>query len=550
MTNEKPLKMNESQGEELVERDDDAIEILDTDTPTVPFKFSKKATTDDIVNIDADLIDMDSFHYLNKHSLVKAIVYMIKSVDQLNKDLSSVVLSRKGTDKVVQETVDTGSQWNGVCEQNKCIDTNPVCKDSDLLSKQVVQLNDILNDFQSNLLKSVDEKLSVVDTKISEAVTQLSGNGHIKSFAEVAEKASKHVENIAKSTISNVESVAKHSIDIVNVKNSASTTSKEDSFDNCNTREGTNSSFATTDVFLSTATTLNLSDSNNGDHVMVLTPVNPSNVYVVSKLDSVKTTIRNKLKKIPFEFINDKSKTGKIALRFPSLSIYNEADKAIDNSFLASVDYESKKAKKMLPKITLKGVPGYLLRNVDVSNLNESQIFDAKKQLLISQIKDKNPCIKTLISAGHTFEIVFISSHSNHYNDISIGLKVSPLVRSKILSEQSGYVYVGSKRCLFSDRFNIGQCYHCQLLGHKSQNCPDKDENSTCLYCMGNHRSNVCTLKNQTEKHCCAKCHNSNFEEDKKNYKSHNSASPDCPVYVRECQRLANITDFTSKNIL
>ena len=139
--------MDESQGEELVERDDDAIEILDTDTPAVPFRFSKKATTDDIVNIDADLIDMDSFHYLNKHSLVKAIVYMIKSVYHLNKDLSSVVLSRKGTDKVVQETVDTGSQWNGVCEQTKWIDTNPVCKDSDLLSKQVEQLNDILNDF-------------------------------------------------------------------------------------------------------------------------------------------------------------------------------------------------------------------------------------------------------------------------------------------------------------------------------------------------------------------------------------------------------------------
>ena len=84
----------------------------------------------------------------------------------MNKDLSSVVLSRKGTDKVVQKTVDTGSQWNGVCEQNKCIDTNPVCEDSDLLSKQVVQLNGILNDFQSNLLKSVNEKLSVVDTKI------------------------------------------------------------------------------------------------------------------------------------------------------------------------------------------------------------------------------------------------------------------------------------------------------------------------------------------------------------------------------------------------
>ena len=53
--------------------------------------------------------------------------------------------------------------------------------------------------------------------------------------------------------------------------------------------------------------------NDNGNHVMVLTPVNPSNVYVVSKLDSIKT----------FELINDKSKTGKIALRFPSLSIYN-----------------------------------------------------------------------------------------------------------------------------------------------------------------------------------------------------------------------------------
>ena len=42
-------------------------------------------------------------------------------------------------------------------------------------------------------------------------MTQLSGNGHIKPFAE---KTSKHVENIAKSTISNVESVAKGHVQI------------------------------------------------------------------------------------------------------------------------------------------------------------------------------------------------------------------------------------------------------------------------------------------------------------------------------------------------
>ena len=77
MTNEKPLKMNESQGEELVERDDDAIEILDTDTPTVPFKFSKKATTDDIVNIDADLIDIIYYLLFIIYYLLFIIYYLL-----------------------------------------------------------------------------------------------------------------------------------------------------------------------------------------------------------------------------------------------------------------------------------------------------------------------------------------------------------------------------------------------------------------------------------------------------------------------------------------
>ena len=127
---------------------------------------------------------------------------------------------------------------------------------------------------------------------------------------------------------------------------------------------------------------------------------------------------------------------------------------------------------------------------------------------------------------------------------------MSPLIRSTILSEQNGYIFIGSKRCLFSDRFDISQCYHCQLLGHISSNCPNKDKDSTCLYCMGNHRSVTCLLKNQHDKHCCAKCNNSATDNDSSDFKSHNSSSPDCPVYVRECQRLANITEYESKNVM
>ena len=154
-----------------------------------------------------------------------------------------------------------------------------------------------------------------------------------------------------------------------------------------------------------------------------------------------------------------------------------------------------------------------------------------------------------MVTAGHTFQVVFISSRPQG-DELTIGLKVSPLIRSTVLSEQNGYIFIGSKRCLFSDRFDVGQCYHCQLLGHSSDKCPKKDGHSTCLYCMGPHRSNTCTFKNQVEKHCFSKCYESAIDDDAKNYKSHNSASPDCPVYLRECQRLANITDFSSKNVL
>ena len=513
----------------------DANSTLEISYDKVPLKFTKSNTTDDIVNVDADLIEFDSFQYVKKETLIKALIYMIKNVNDIDKDLSSVTVPIK---------TDTGCQFNGCCDADS--ETSAITTTQSFPSNQVDQLNVILKNFQSSLLKSVDDKLSVVDNKISDAISNLSNDTHIKSFSEAAAKAAKNVETIAQCTISNVENVAKQSIDIVNAK----TTSVPQYVDIASTNiDLTNSSKTkSSEIFVSNSVVLNTPDSINAD-VMVLNPVNPRTTYIQSKLDNVKNSLRDKLKKVPFEFANEKSKTGNIAIRFPNILSYNEAEKLIDTTFLASINYESKKGKKMLPKITLKGVPSYLIRNINVSNMNESQIFDAKKQELTSLIRDKNPCIDSLVTVGHTFQIVFISTHSNG-NDLTIGIKVSPLIRSTILSEQNGYLFIGSKRCLFNDRFNVGQCYHCQHLGHTSQNCGNKDSSPTCLYCMGSHRSNSCIYKNQIDQHCCAKCHESTNDSEVQNCRSHNSASPDCPVYIRECQRLANITDFSSKNIL
>ena len=48
----------------------------------------------------------------------------------------------------------------------------------------------------------------------------------------------------------------------------------------------------------------------------------------------------------------------------------------------------------------------------------------------------------------------------------------------------------------------------------------------------------------------CAKCADSNNPSDASGYNTHNSASLECPMYLRECKRLSSMTDLTSKNVM
>ena len=134
--------------------------------------------------------------------------------------------------------------------------------------------------------------------------------------------------------------------------------------------------------------------------------------------------------------------------------------------------------------------------------------------------------------------------------DLTIAFKVSPAIRAAILGKQRGCIYLDGRSYEVSDRFHLKHCYHCQLLGHVSSECPDKSKDPTCFYCMGKHKSSQCTNKRVYSKHCCAKCLSSTFGNDAANFKTHNSASSECPVMARERQRLANMTDFTSKNVM
>ena len=72
----------------------------------------------------------------------------------------------------------------------------------------------------------------------------------------------------------------------------------------------------------------------------------------------------------------------------------------------------------------------------------------------------------------------------------------------------------------------------------------------TCLYCMGSHRSSSCTYKEIKSSHSCVKCAASKVASYVDSFRSRNSSSLECPVYIRECKRLAQLTDFSSKNVL
>ena len=115
---------------------------------------------------------------------------------------------------------------------------------------------------------------------------------------------------------------------------------------------------------------------------------------------------------------------------------------------------------------------------------------------------------------------------------------VSPAIRTALLHGQGGRIFIGNEAYPFSDRYHFQVCYHCQDIGHISKQCPNLSDSPTCLYCSENHRSKDCSNKRNLNKQNCARCAHSKIQKLSENSSSHNSASLECPLYIREvCQQ-------------
>lgn len=558
------------------------------------FKFGKYATTDDIVNVDADKIDIDSFKYLNKDALVKALLYLIKDVDEVNKDLSSVSLPDKADHRCQCE-----SSPNEI--STKEISTDDITSPANLSSEQVLGLDTFLKNFQSNLLKSVDEKLLVVDQKISSALSFLpkfpqlnSGSGKdsltsnlsesnvisltqnvntqpqpnflqtevpVQLIVDTPESITQTSNNTDVSNNVNRPSYANMTSqstvpNVVNESHASMTPlvlqSHTQNHESLSTQATPTQASIASVVETSSQdqiTASSCSSSTKSSEVLVLSPID-SGVKSLENMKKTKKLVELKLKDIQVVFVRVNNKSMKIIVGFKDSFIRGQGEKCIlqSSDSLATYGYQIKCATKMLPKISLHNVLSEVLDDIDRSQ-DANTVRSQEKQVILDKILSKNPCIKLRKEAGHTLDVVYVINNNN--NDFyTIGLKVSPAIRLAIIQNQQGNIYLGNSRYQFRDRFHVKHCYHCQMLGHISTDCPDKGKPPVCMFCMNHHRSSTCQLKEDTSQHCCVRCLASKHGSDAENCKTHNAGDSKCPVFSREMARLQENTDFASKNVL
>jgi hypothetical protein len=286
--------------------------------------------------------------------------------------------------------------------------------------------------------------------------------------------------------------------------------------------------------------------------VLILSPNKDSvpNTETINVMGKVKKAVEKKLENVQVEFVRPNSKSLKIAVGFRDTTLRENGEKLLNaDDDLLSLGYKSKPANKMLPKISLFNVSSDIFDDIDRSGSDEKIMQAAEKKVVIDSIIAKNPCVAELhVDHDHTLEVVFINK--NKHDEYNVILKLSPAIRIAILNKQNGTVYLGLGRYRFSDRYHVQQCYHCQAIGHTSKNCPVLTNPPVCLYCMGKHRAKNCPseIKDDRSRHRCARCLASTYGKDAESALTHNSASPNCPVIIREMNRLQSNTDFTSLN--
>ena len=251
--------------------------------------------------------------------------------------------------------------------------------------------------------------------------------------------------------------------------------------------------------------------------VLIVRP-KPGRTIDTQKRTLASNSLERVLQSIPVESVNE-AKNGSIVVKFPTIEVKSQASNLMSEFFEDSEDYVVTHPKKMLPKMTLTGIP---------SSVPDSDIIEG--------ILWKNRDIKALVEEGLSLELLFTKTKSENDRYKVAVLKMSPEIRALI--GRSGCVYVGLSKCKAYDRFWVTQCYHCQGYGHLSSECPKKNEDPCCAFCAGNHRSKFC---NNKERPKCINCSRNPTRSC-----DHYAFSSDCPLMAQQRNKVIENTNLVS----
>ena len=169
-------------------------------------------------------------------------------------------------------------------------------------------------------------------------------------------------------------------------------------------------------------------------------------------MNNVKKSVEKKLKNVQVDFIKANDKTKKVTVGFRNQKLREEGNKLLnEQKVLASLGYESRNGSKMLPKLSLNGVSSEIFDDIATNNSTPEQLKNLQKEVVVQKILEKNPHVAELHSLEHTLVVVYINKvekqRSNQtFVEYSIGLKVSPSTRLKLMNEQQGIIYLGNRR--------------------------------------------------------------------------------------------------------
>ncbi len=247
-----------------------------------------------------------------------------------------------------------------------------------------------------------------------------------------------------------------------------------------------------------------------GREVLVLKPKSG----VAADTNEAVKRVENALRSVPVDSCT-MTKSGTLVVKLPTSKDKAEARRVMDTCFDSASDFTVIEPKKLLPKMTIVGIPA-----------------SVKDEDIISVICEKSSDIGNLKNSGHQLSLIFTKAKGETKFAV---LKMSPEIRKSIL-DQNGYVYVGLSRCKAYDRYWVTQCYHCLKFGHLATDCSRRASPPVCGFCAGEHESRTCTDKSSP---CCTNC---SALADVSHSVHHFASSMECPIMISQRKKVMDNT--------